>query len=142
MTYSIGIARHTVLRTGARAMFAFDKPFLKQYFTVAWPIMANELLWGGGTAVLNMIYGHMGTLEYTASRFATRWKTSLPPCSSRWPIPPTCWWARRSAGEERANPIRTRPAITLLDAGRCVAVWRGLDRSGSPVPVFFTRAAM
>ena len=47
-------------------MFAFDKPFLKQYFTVAWPIMANELLWGGGTAVLNMIYGHMGTLEYAA----------------------------------------------------------------------------
>lgn len=66
VTYSIGIARHTVLRTGARAMFAFDKPFLKQYFTVAWPIMANELLWGGGTAVLNMIYGHMGTLEYAA----------------------------------------------------------------------------
>ena len=28
--------------------------------------MANELLWGGGTAILNMIYGHMGTREYAA----------------------------------------------------------------------------
>ena len=66
VTYAMAIARGTVLRTSLRRALDFDRPFLKQYFVVAWPIMANELLWGGGTALLNMIYGHMGTLEYAA----------------------------------------------------------------------------
>lgn len=71
VTYTLGFAQHTVLRTPIRQMFAFDRVFLRQYITVAWPIMANELLWGAGTAVLNMIYGHMGTLEYAALTMCT-----------------------------------------------------------------------
>lgn len=66
VTYGLAISRGTVLRTPLRQIFDFDRAFLKQYFIVAWPIMANELLWGSGTALLNMIYGHMGTLEYAA----------------------------------------------------------------------------
>ena len=77
VTYTLGIARHTVLRTSLRDAFAFDRPFLRRYFTVAWPIMANEVLWGGGTAVLNMIYGHMGTLEYAALTMCNTLELSL-----------------------------------------------------------------
>lgn len=66
VTYSIGLAGKTVLRSGFAEMFAFDGAFVGRYLAVALPIMLNELLWGSGTAVLNMIYGHMGTMEYAA----------------------------------------------------------------------------
>lgn len=66
VTYSMGLARGTVLCSRFAEIFAFDGAFLRRYFGVALPIMLNELLWGGGTAVLNMIYGHMGTMEYAA----------------------------------------------------------------------------
>lgn len=66
VTYSIGLAGNTVLRSGAAEIFAFDGAFVRRYLAVALPIMLNELLWGSGTAVLNMIYGHMGTMEYAA----------------------------------------------------------------------------
>lgn len=66
VTYALAFARGTALRAPAREVFAFDRTFARRYFTIAWPIMANELLWGSGTAVQNMIYGHMGTVEYAA----------------------------------------------------------------------------
>lgn len=66
VTYGIGIVRRTVLRTTPGQMLPRGDGFLRRYFKVALPIMANELLWGGGTAILNMIYGHMGTREYAA----------------------------------------------------------------------------
>lgn len=66
VTYSIGLAGNTVLRSGVTELFAFDGAFVRRYLAVALPIMLNELLWGSGTAVLNMIYGHMGTIEYAA----------------------------------------------------------------------------
>lgn len=66
VTYGLAISKGTVLRTPLGQVFAFDRAFLKQYIIVVWPIMANEVLWGSGTALLNMIYGHMGTLEYAA----------------------------------------------------------------------------
>lgn len=66
LTYALAFGRHTMLRSKPREMLAFDRSFLRQYFVIAWPIMANEILWGGGTAVLNMIYGHMGTTQYAA----------------------------------------------------------------------------
>ncbi len=66
VTFALAFAQRTVLRSGLWALFAFDRDFAVRYFTVAWPIMVNEMLWGSGTAVLNMIYGHMGTLEYAA----------------------------------------------------------------------------
>ncbi len=66
VTYGLAFGRNTVMRCGLREMFAFDTNFLRRYFVIAWPIMLNEVIWGGGTAVLNMIYGHMGTTEYAA----------------------------------------------------------------------------
>ncbi|MBR1781044.1 MAG: MATE family efflux transporter [Oscillospiraceae bacterium] len=66
VTYLLSIRRGTVLRSAPRDIFRFDRAFLGRYFSVALPVMVNELLWGLGTAVLNMIYGHMGTLEYAA----------------------------------------------------------------------------
>ena len=66
VTYSVGLAGGTVLRSRFGELFSFDRVFLKRYLAVALPIMINELLWGGGTAVLNMVYGHMGTVEYAA----------------------------------------------------------------------------
>lgn len=66
LTYALAFWKKTMLRSRLSEMLAFDRAFVRRYFFIAWPIMVNEMLWGGGTAVLNMIYGHMGTTEYAA----------------------------------------------------------------------------
>lgn len=66
VTYGLAFGQKTVMRCSVREMFAFDLSFMRRYIVIAWPIMLNEVIWGGGTAVLNMIYGHMGTTEYAA----------------------------------------------------------------------------
>ena len=71
VTYSIGFAKKTILRTQLNALCPSNIDFVQRYFKVGLPIMINELLWGGGTAVQNMIYGHMGTREYAAMTICT-----------------------------------------------------------------------
>ncbi len=71
VTYVLAIVQRTVLFAGVRDIFSFNGSFVHRYITVAWPIMLNEVLWGCGTAVLNMIFGHMGTLEYAAMTMCT-----------------------------------------------------------------------
>lgn len=71
VTYSIGFAKKTILRTRLNALLPSSAAFVQRYFKIGLPIMINELLWGGGTAVQNMIYGHMGTREYAAMTICT-----------------------------------------------------------------------
>lgn len=49
-----------------RELFSFSKEFAFRYFRLSAPVLANEALWGVGTTVLNMVYGHIGTDEFAA----------------------------------------------------------------------------
>ncbi len=71
VTYCLAIHGRTIVRAHPLALLGFDRDFLHRYLTVAWPIMLNEVLWGCGTAVQNMIFGHMGTVEYAALTICT-----------------------------------------------------------------------
>ncbi len=66
VTYGISFKKHAILRTALSQLLPDQLSFVQSYFKVGLPIMVNELLWGGGTAILNMIYGHIGTREYAA----------------------------------------------------------------------------
>ena len=66
VTLAVGISRNTMLRARLRELLGFNAAFVRQYISVCVPVFVNESIWGVGTAVLNMIYGHMGTTEYAA----------------------------------------------------------------------------
>ena len=40
-------------------MFIFNKPFVKKVLIIAVPVVINEFLWGLGTTIYSVIYGHM-----------------------------------------------------------------------------------
>lgn len=71
VTYGISFKKHAILRTTLSQLLPDHLTFVQNYFKVGLPIMINELLWGGGTAILNMIYGHIGTREYAAMTICT-----------------------------------------------------------------------
>lgn len=66
VTLTVGWTRKTLLRAGVGTLMNFDRDFVRQYIRICIPVFLNESIWGVGTAVLNMIYGHMGTTEYAA----------------------------------------------------------------------------
>jgi putative MATE family efflux protein len=66
LVFFLAWRKKTVLRAPVREIFSFSRTFCGKYFPTAFPIMLNEIIWGGGTMVLNAIYGHMGTVEYAA----------------------------------------------------------------------------
>ncbi len=66
VTLAVGWGRNTLLRAKLGQLLDFDPNFVKQYIKICIPVFLNESIWGIGTTVLNMIYGHMGTTEYAA----------------------------------------------------------------------------
>lgn len=67
---AVMLALGGLLRTLAiarpRDLFSFRADFIRGYFRISLPVLANEALWGVGTMVLNMVYGHIGTDEFAA----------------------------------------------------------------------------
>ena len=47
-------------RARPRKLFALDRPFCAKYLRVAMPVLLNETLWGIGTNIYAMVYGHQG----------------------------------------------------------------------------------
>lgn len=47
-------------RASPRKLFALDRPFCAKYLRVAMPVLLNELMWGIGTNIYAMVYGHQG----------------------------------------------------------------------------------
>lgn len=62
----LGKALKTLAIARLRDLFSFHADFVRSYFRISLPVLANETLWGVGTMVLNMIYGHIGTDEFAA----------------------------------------------------------------------------
>ncbi|MCX8128668.1 MAG: MATE family efflux transporter [Clostridia bacterium] len=49
-----------------KQMRGVSKPLLVSYFNITYPFILNEFLWVLGETVYSIIYGRIGTLEYTA----------------------------------------------------------------------------
>lgn len=62
----LGGLLHTLAIARLRDLFSFRADFIRSYVTISLPVLTNEALWGVGTMVLNMIYGHIGTDEFAA----------------------------------------------------------------------------
>lgn len=61
----------TPLACRIKELFGYSKEFLKQFFVTAAPVIANEFVWGLGTAVYSMAYGRMGDEAVAAITIAT-----------------------------------------------------------------------
>ena len=99
--------------------------------------MANELLWGGGTAVLNMIYGHMGTLEYAALTICNTLENVITTVFLSLANSANVLVGEEIRPEERAG-LSERAGHHLLDTGHCGAVRCGLARSEIPYHRYFS----
>ena len=44
-----------------KELFAFDRPFLKQYVKTTWPVLLNETLWSVSVSLYSVAYGKLGT---------------------------------------------------------------------------------
>lgn len=49
-----------------RKMLDIHRPFVKEFYKTAAPVVANECIWAVGTTVMNAICGHQGTANYAA----------------------------------------------------------------------------
>ncbi len=49
-----------------RELFSFHWQTVRKFYPIAIPVVLNESLWAMGTMVLNMVYGRMGTGNYSA----------------------------------------------------------------------------
>ena len=64
--WGISFAKKNVLIVPVKKLLHFTKPFVKDFFIMSMPVLANESLWALGTMGYNMVYGHMGTGYYSA----------------------------------------------------------------------------
>lgn len=58
--------RKNILIVPVKKMFAVSGRFIRDFLTVSFPVFINESLWALGTVGYNMVYGHMGTGNYSA----------------------------------------------------------------------------
>lgn len=62
----VSVAQKNILMGPLREFFAFDRQMLTEYFQKANPVVVNEVAWGLGTVVLNLIYSNLGYEYYAA----------------------------------------------------------------------------
>ncbi len=60
------LKRRNLLICKLRELFDFDRAFLRKFVRVSTPALINEGLWAMGTMGYNMVFGHMGTIQYAA----------------------------------------------------------------------------
>ncbi len=72
---SVLVAAAYLLRTPLAARFsqllAFNRTFLRHYFSTALPVVFNESLWALGISIYNAIYAHIGTNSVAAVNIAS-----------------------------------------------------------------------
>jgi len=62
----ISVVKKNVLRMPFGRMFNFDGPFVKKFYVIAMPVVANETLWALGMSITNAVLGRQGTSNYAA----------------------------------------------------------------------------
>jgi len=65
-----GARNRSPLAAGFRQLFAFNRAYLKKYFTVILPVVGNEFGWALGVALEAVVFGHMGTESIAAYNIA------------------------------------------------------------------------
>ncbi|MCF0122655.1 MAG: MATE family efflux transporter [Ruminiclostridium sp.] len=63
---AVSVFQKNILIGPLREFFAFDRAMLRDYFNKANPVVLNEVAWGLGTVVLNLIYSNLGYEYYAA----------------------------------------------------------------------------
>ena len=63
---SVSYIKKNVAAAKIRELFDFDKSFVKKYYLLALPVLANEVLWAIGVNVYNMVLGRLGSENYAA----------------------------------------------------------------------------
>lgn len=66
MVFVASLFQRNALICAPRKLFSFDGAFVRQFFRVVSPALLNEALWAVGTTGYNMIFGHMGTVQFAA----------------------------------------------------------------------------
>lgn len=64
--FLFSLKRRNMLICPPRALLSFDGAFVRKYVKVSLPVLANEMVWSVGTMGYGMVFGHIGTLQYTA----------------------------------------------------------------------------
>lgn len=62
----VSVLQKNILVGPVKEFLAFGREQLAEYFQKAWPVVLNELAWGLGTVVLNLIYSNLGYEYYAA----------------------------------------------------------------------------
>ena len=63
---SISYIKKNVAAAKFRELFGLGRDFVKKYYVLALPVLANEVLWALGVSVYNMVFGRMGSDNYAA----------------------------------------------------------------------------
>lgn len=58
--------KNDLVCTPLKELFSFDWAALKKFYIIAIPVVLNEALWGLATIVQNMVFGRLGTGNYSA----------------------------------------------------------------------------
>jgi putative MATE family efflux protein len=62
----VSVIQRNILVGPVQDFFAFRRRDLTEYLRKAWPVVVNEVGWGLGTVVLNLIYSNLGYEYYAA----------------------------------------------------------------------------
>lgn len=62
----VSLLQKNILAGPIREFFVFRRAYLAAYFRKACPVAVNEIAWGLGTVVLNLIYSNLGYEYYAA----------------------------------------------------------------------------
>ncbi len=63
---SISYIKKNIAAAKIKDLFSFGKSFVKKYYLLALPVLANEVLWALGVNVYNMVLGRLGSDNYAA----------------------------------------------------------------------------
>lgn len=63
---AISACKRNILIVKLRELFGFGRQTLFRFYKISSPVILNESLWGLGTMIYNMIFGHLGYENYVA----------------------------------------------------------------------------
>ncbi len=63
---AVSLLQKNILIASPREIFGFDRQLISEFARKAMPTMANELMWGLGTVIANIIYANTGYENYAA----------------------------------------------------------------------------
>ena len=63
---SICYIRKNIAAAKIKELFALSRDFVRRYYLLSLPVLANEVLWAMGVNVYNMVFGRLGTANYAA----------------------------------------------------------------------------